>query len=93
MKMTPQQIREKLLEFGKSGKIFHVSFIKRTTGEKREMTARLGVKKGLKGGELGYSSKEKNLLTCWDMQKHGYRSIALENVLEIRGAKKIYKLK
>ena len=32
-----------------AGKIFGVSFIKRTTGEARHMTARLGVSKGVTG--------------------------------------------
>lgn len=66
------------------GHIFSVTFVKRTTGELREMTCRLGVKKHLKGGEKSFSDKEKNLLTVFDMTKQGYRSIPLENIVHIK---------
>lgn len=67
-----------------NGKIFSVKFIKRTTGEEREMVCRTGVKKDLKGGELAFDPIAKNLLMVYDMQKKGYRSIPIENILEIK---------
>lgn len=73
-----------LYEAVKDGRIFGVKFIKRTTGEIREMQARLGVKKHLSGGELNYSPVEKNLLIVYDVAKNGYRSIPLENVIEVK---------
>ncbi len=66
-----------------TGKIFSISFIKRTTGELRMMTARLGVKKFLKGGELAYSPAKKQLLTVFDMSAKGYRSIPYEGIKQV----------
>ena len=66
-----------------NGKIITVDFIKRTTGELRTMNCRLGVRKHLKGGELAYDPKEKGLITVFDMQKAGYRSIATESIQRI----------
>jgi hypothetical protein len=80
--MEQSQIREKVADL--KGKIFSVKFIKRSTGELREMVCRTGVKKNLAGGELPFDPIQKNLLMVYDMQKNGYRSIPLENVLEIK---------
>jgi hypothetical protein len=65
------------------GRIFSVEFIKRTTGELRKMTARLGVTKHLQGGSKRFSDIEKQLITVFDMEKHAYRSIPLENIIKI----------
>ena len=46
--------------------VFRVSFFKKD-GSHREMLARFGVKKNLKGGELAYSPKEKDLIVVADM--------------------------
>tara|TARA_R110002074_G_scaffold402332_1_gene607507 strand:+ start:14955 stop:15476 length:522 start_codon:yes stop_codon:yes gene_type:complete len=62
------------------GKIFHVEFIKRSTGELRKMRCRIGVKKHLKGGGKAYSTKAKQLLTVFDMEANGYRSIPVEGI-------------
>lgn len=66
-----------------TGKIFTVKFIKRTTGELRTMNCRTGVKKHLKGGEKKFKDSNKNLLTVYDLQKKGYRSIPVESIQEI----------
>ena len=63
-----------------NGAIFNVKFIKRTTGELRSMTCRLGVQKHLKGGKKGFSDKAKDLLTVFDMSAKGYRSIPLDGI-------------
>lgn len=74
---------EQFTDMVKSGRIFGVSFIKRTTGELRTMTARLGVKKFLRGGELSYSPAKKHLLTVFDMSAKGYRSIPFEGIKQV----------
>jgi hypothetical protein len=66
------------------GHIFSVDFIKRTTGEERHMVCRIGVKSHLKGGTKKFSDTEKNLLTVFDVQKNGYRSIPLENIIRVK---------
>lgn len=58
------------------GEFFSVEFIKRTNGEFRQMTARRGVKKGVKNdtGTNGSwnrvnQDKEHGVLTCYDVNK------------------------
>ena len=67
-----------------NGKIFTVVFRKRSNGQFRKMNCRLGVKKHLKGGKLGYDANEKRLLTVFDLQKGQYRCIALDALVLIR---------
>ncbi|SFL24154.1 hypothetical protein SAMN05216302_104620 [Nitrosomonas aestuarii] len=62
------------------GAIFSVEFIKRSNGELRKIVCRLGVKKLLCGGEKAYDSKQHNLLTVFDMENGGYRSIPVEAI-------------
>ena len=66
------------------GKIFSVTFIKRTTGLVRKMVCRVGVYNHLSGGEPAYDAGENNLITVFDMQKKAYRSISVESILEMR---------
>jgi len=72
-----------LTELVNNGQIFGVSFIKRTTGELRTMSARLGVKKFLRGGQLSYSPAEKQLLTVFSMKDQGYRCIPLDAIQRV----------
>ena len=58
---------KELLKEMQSGKLFSCEFIKRTTGERRLMLARTGVKIGLTGKGANYNFKEKNLLPVIDM--------------------------
>ena len=67
-----------------NGAIFGVDFVKRTTGEVRKMTARLGVKKHLKGGEAAYDAAAKDLIFVYDVAAKGYRSIALDAIKAVR---------
>jgi hypothetical protein len=60
---------------------FTVSFIKRTTGETRKMVAMYGVTEFLRGGELGYDAKEQSLITVYDTEKKGYRSINIDGII------------
>jgi hypothetical protein len=64
------------------GRIFSAKFTKQN-GEIREMVARLGVKKHLKGGELKYDPSERNNLIVFDMEKEDYRTIKFDALMEI----------
>lgn len=86
---TTLSVRE-LLDMVKGGRIFGVSFIKRTTGELRTMSCRLGVKKFLRSGKMAYSPSERQLLTVFDMVAKGYRSIPLEGVQSVKVGGNIY---
>ena len=63
-------IWEKLREVSANGKIFSVDFIKRSDGSSRHMVCRTRVYKGLSGGELPYSSQEKQLFPVLDMSEY-----------------------
>ncbi len=72
----------------RSGKFFSVKFLKRTTGELREMTCRQGVKVHLKGGPPAYDYNAKSLLPVWDTVAAGYRSIPTEGLTAVKIAGK-----
>jgi hypothetical protein len=65
------------------GKIFGVTFIKKD-GTTRNMTARLGVRKDLKGIGLSFSPDERNLIVVFDMRKKAYRMVNLSTIISIR---------
>jgi hypothetical protein len=70
----------------RKGKIFSIQFIKRSNGELRKMTARLGVKKNIVGTGSPFSVESANLITVYSMADKGYRNIPVEGILEIKGA-------
>jgi len=80
-----------IVELTKNGNIFSAVFIKKN-GERREMVCRLGVKKHLKGGQLAYDAKGRNLLPVFDMQKEGYRMINVNTLVQLKINGKTYKL-
>ena len=65
------------------GKIFGVAFVKRTTGDIRNMSARLGVSKGVTGEGLKYDPESKQLLTVYDMHKKQYRMLNTETLFQL----------
>lgn len=79
-------------EIGRDG-IFGITFIKKD-GTTRHMSARLGVKSHLRGGDKSYSDEEKNIITVFDMNKKSYRGVRLDSVVEIaKGGKVLYSKK
>ena len=91
MKIPLREAVEKI--FQTHGKIFFAEFVKRTSGETRRMTCRLGVKSYLKGGSLSYSPKAKKLVVVFDMDKHNYRMINLEGLKKLSIGKEHYEVK
>lgn len=65
------------------GNFFRACFIKKD-GTMREMTARFGVKKHLKGGELSYNPEEFNYIVVFDVEKEAYRTINLDKLVYLR---------
>lgn len=92
---TPDQLHELIRQRCADGKIFSVTFTKRTTSEQRTMAARLGVTKGVKGVGHKFDPKSHNLLCVYDInkleagmgEKGAFRMINLETVtyLSING--------
>jgi hypothetical protein len=72
------------------GRIFSVTFIKRTTGETRTMVARTGVTAHLKGGDAAYSFSANALLSVYDLQAKGYRSIPLDAIVSLKEGGELY---
>ena len=68
---------------GSNGKVFGVTFIKRTTGEERVMNARLGVKKGVTGEGLKFNPKDYALIPVYEMPKQQFRMINLEGLTNL----------
>lgn len=64
------------------GKIFGVTFIKKD-GSERRMTARLGVRKDIKGVGLSFNPDERNLIVVFDMRKRAYRMINLLTITSL----------
>ena len=71
------------------GKVFSVEFVRRSDGKRRTMQARLGVERALKGGKRAYDEAEHGLLTVFDMERKGYRSVPVEGIraLAVRGVR------
>ena len=74
-------MREQIL--ATKGKFFSVSFIKKD-GTTRKMTARLGVKKDIKGVGLKFNPSERNLIVVFDIHKKAYRMINLSTILTFK---------
>lgn len=70
-----------------NGKIFGVTFIKKD-GSLRNMTARLGVRKNLKGVGLSFNPDERNLIVVFDMRKKAYRMINLSTIISMKYEKR-----
>jgi hypothetical protein len=65
------------------GNFFRACFLKKD-GTVREMTARFGVKKHLKGGELKYSPEERGYIVVFDVEKEAYRTINMDTLIFLR---------
>ena len=63
-------------------RVFAVDFIKRTTGGKRHMVCRYGVRIGLKGVGLAFDPDAYQLIVVWDVEIRKYRMI---NIPGMRG--------
>ncbi len=67
-----------------NGRFFSVCFVKRTTGELREMHCRTGVKVHLSGGPAAYNFSDKGLVSVWDLKNEGYRTINIEGIQRVK---------
>lgn len=85
-----KQLKQDIIKHNSSGQFFTVVFTKKD-GTERRMTARMGVKKHLKGGSKGYEYN--HLLGVWDSAAMGYRTINLRTLKRItmRGKTTVFK--
>tara|TARA_R100000008_G_scaffold78096_1_gene58907 strand:+ start:514 stop:861 length:348 start_codon:yes stop_codon:yes gene_type:complete len=91
MKLINDKTAFEILEGTRAqGTIFNVTFIKRTTGEVRNMRARLGVKRGVTGVGMAYKPSEKNLLACYDVEKA--KEMKAQGMDDVTASKKSYRM-
>jgi len=76
-------IKADVIDNIKNGQIFSVTFYKKD-GSLRKMNCRKGVVKYLKGNDTRKPTKNKNLVTVYDMHKKNYRSFDVSTVTEVR---------
>ena len=62
------------------GRVFAVTFIKRSTGKEKKIFARVGVKTRQKGKGLRYNSSDKKLIVVYDMKERKYKSIPIDGI-------------
>lgn len=76
--MNKQQLEDMV-----GGRFFHVTFIKKD-GSVRNMNARLGVKKYIKGtGTTSNTPRPANIVTVFDMKVKQYRAFDLDRVYNV----------
>jgi hypothetical protein len=66
------------------GRIFTVEFVKRSTGELRQMAARTGVRSRLTGNGAAYNAEDHGLICVFDMVKDNYRCIPVEGITRVK---------
>ena len=62
------------------GRVFSVTFIKRSTDEEKKIYARVGVKTRQKGKGLRYNTSDKKLIVVYDMKERTYKSIPIDGI-------------
>lgn len=72
-----------------NGKFFGITFIKKD-GTIRKATARIGVKKGVKGVGMNYNASEKGIKIVWFCDAENFRAIKLNSILWIKFKGKNY---
>lgn len=60
-----------------AGRVFGVTFVKRSDNTVRTLNARFGVTSALKGGKAAYKASDKGLMTVYDQNSQSYKSINL----------------
>jgi hypothetical protein len=87
------KIAKAMIDSIDNGQFFGITFIK-SDGSGREMNARKGVKKHLKGGVSKYNGKdgEAQNIGVYDVKTGGYRCFKLDRLTELRIGGKVYKI-
>lgn len=86
--MVSRKLVSKMFEA--NGRIVGATFFKRTTGELRVMSCRLGVRKYVNGDGLKFNAMSKELLTVFDMNKRSYRMLNLRGLVSVRSNGRVY---
>jgi len=88
---NPDFVRKTILAKAGNGQIFSVRFKKRSNGQMRDMTCRLGVKpNNPSSNPRSWNPADHDLMTVYDMQKGAYRMISLDTTVRLRAGGKEY---
>jgi len=88
---NPDQVRQIIQSKAGNGQIFSVRFKKRSNGQIRDMTARLGVKpNNPSSNPRSWNPADHDLLCVYDMQKQDYRMISLNTTTRLRAGGQEY---
>lgn len=89
--------KEDLIDFldtNHKGRFFNVKFRKKSTGELRSMTCKLGVKyKRKTDRQLNYNPRDRGILPVYDANKREFRSFDINTVESITVNKEVHKVK
>lgn len=80
--MTTKEAVQEIRRLIGNAQVFGCTF-KKKDGSIRTGSFRLGVKKGITGAGKAYDPDEYGHLTVWDMNRGGYRTIVVENIISI----------
>lgn len=83
MNISIEEAIKKIEAAKDSGRVFGVTFVKRTNGEVRDMNCRGGVKKGVTGVGMSYDPTSHSLITVYDMQKGDFRHINCDTITRV----------
>lgn len=75
-----------------AGRVFGVTFVKRTDNTVKTLNARFGVVSALKGGKRAYNPAEKGLMTVYDINGQSYKTINLSGLRALNVDGKEYKV-
>jgi hypothetical protein len=75
-----------------AGRVFGVSFIKRTDNTLKTLNARFGVTSALKGGKAAYKAADKGLMTVYDINAQSYKSINLSALKSLTVDGEVYQV-
>lgn len=75
-----------------AGRVFGVTFVKRTDNTLRTLNARFGVTSALKGGKAAYKASDKGLMTVYDQNSQSYKSINLSALKELTVDGEVYEV-
>lgn len=75
-----------------AGRVFGVTFVKRSDNTVRTLNARFGVTSALKGGKAAYKASDKGLMTVYDQNSQSYKSINLSGLRELTVDGEVYQI-
>jgi hypothetical protein len=73
-----------------AGRVFGVTFVKRTTNTLRTLNARFGVTSALKGGTAAYKASDYGLMTVYDQNAAKYKQINLAAIRSLTVDGEVY---